>query len=774
MSAPNPTPAPQPAITAANLGPLLDKFPSLLSKDERALPMAQKLPLFRQRVHEMLRNNKDKRPNAQQQQQQQQQRTPQQSVRPAPQQSPRGGGMGVAQQMVGQMNGNPHGYEEQLRMQQQQQQQQHIQAMLQKTQQLQQQQLAQQQQQQQQMAQHQAMASPQISSSPSMHGRSPNMAPPQVNLNTLIDNFPRLLELKRKGQLRPDQEKLFDTLIASPEGREQMQRLQQAQAQMLVQTHLQNPIQNNQPTSISAQQQMAMAAAAAQMQQQQNLVAQQQQQQQNLAQQQLVAQQQQQQALAAAAAQGNPQVLQQIHLRQIQAQAAAQASMAQRPVPQSIAQMRAGMHDQNFGSPRPPQQQQPQQQQIPIRPGGLNVDPEKAAKIREMAQHIAAMPEAQREAHLKKQPSIRNLVMAHVNAMQQFQHPMQTQQLQQQQLQQLQQQQLQQQHAQQAAARSASPHVQPSLQNNTPSLPGAQAPTPRTPNYGMQNNVPTNLHIPANKQRNLLQPNAAAGSPMRPPMALSAGATPQQQAGMIQRMLANGIPVTGPNGAAIRPQFTQPPGVRPEAMLKQMDGRPAPAATDSQAQTAAQGQVVGPGPMAGPRRPSEMAVPGLIGATSLLGRVTWQPTPEHDQALKDKLSGFQVPPKRSGLGMGKVLNDVLNERMPEGLRAIAEEVDGDAREGEAAEGSVGALEVALPGTKKRKVSELAEAVDSQLVLDRDTETLVLQLADEQLDMIGQVSCSLAKHRRSDTIDRKDVQFANGEFLLFSFSFFQPL
>jgi transcription initiation factor TFIID subunit TAF12 len=39
--------------------------------------------------------------------------------------------------------------------------------------------------------------------------------------------------------------------------------------------------------------------------------------------------------------------------------------------------------------------------------------------------------------------------------------------------------------------------------------------------------------------------------------------------------------------------------------------------------------------------------------------------------------------------------------------------------------------------------------------------LVLNIADEHLDTIGQFACGLAKHRKSDTIDRKDIQVAYG-------------
>lgn len=39
---------------------------------------------------------------------------------------------------------------------------------------------------------------------------------------------------------------------------------------------------------------------------------------------------------------------------------------------------------------------------------------------------------------------------------------------------------------------------------------------------------------------------------------------------------------------------------------------------------------------------------------------------------------------------------------------------------------------------------------------------MLQIADEHSDLISQVSCSLAKHRKSETVDRKDVQLAYGQ------------
>ena len=37
--------------------------------------------------------------------------------------------------------------------------------------------------------------------------------------------------------------------------------------------------------------------------------------------------------------------------------------------------------------------------------------------------------------------------------------------------------------------------------------------------------------------------------------------------------------------------------------------------------------------------------------------------------------------------------------------------------------------------------------------------MILQLGDEHAELVGNLTCLLAKHRKSDTIDRKDVQLA---------------
>lgn len=248
------------------------------------------------------------------------------------------------------------------------------------------------------------------------------------------------------------------------------------------------------------------------------------------------------------------------------------------------------------------------------------------------------------------------------------------------------------------------------------------------PGFAMANNMP-NLHIPANKQRNSLSQGqqqggspAAGTPPMRPPMPL---ANPSQQA-QIQRMLNQGIPVNMPGG--VRPPMganqAQQAGqkIEPFMIVNQINKQQFPQQQHQQQQ---QQQAAGepPGPI---RRMSEQPPLPLDRSGSLLSRVTWAPSPEYDSALREKLSDFRRPIKPSnrptlshGFGVSRVIGDVILERMPEGLSAIAEDADGilagDKKKGEEGSG--------MPGQKKRKVAELAETVDKHLEVDRDVETV---------------------------------------------------
>ncbi|ODV74934.1 Taf12p CYBJADRAFT_124867 [Cyberlindnera jadinii NRRL Y-1542] len=63
---------------------------------------------------------------------------------------------------------------------------------------------------------------------------------------------------------------------------------------------------------------------------------------------------------------------------------------------------------------------------------------------------------------------------------------------------------------------------------------------------------------------------------------------------------------------------------------------------------------------------------------------------------------------------------------------------------------------------KRKLSELVKTVgadegDGETTIDGDVEELLLDLADEFVTNVTSFACRLAKHRKSDTLDTKDIQ-----------------
>jgi hypothetical protein len=200
------------------------------------------------------------------------------------------------------------------------------------------------------------------------------------------------------------------------------------------------------------------------------------------------------------------------------------------------------------------------------------------------------------------------------------------------------------------------------------------APNPRA-QYSAQQNVSANLHIPPNKQR---QANPTQMASPRPTL-------PVQPA--VQRMLQGGIPVQ----PVMRPGQTV-------ADMKPFMG--APKASNEDVRPV---QV---------RHGSENVLSQLDRSNSLYSRTSWVPTAEYDAGLRAKLFGSQVP-TRGRLGV-RVIGDVVVEKMPEGLRALAEEVVGGIEE----QG-----DERLPGQRKRKIQDLADNVDKGLIIDREVESV---------------------------------------------------